>query len=826
MSRSLVTILLAVVLAHATFSDAHTWLPNIARLEASPASSPLQQNPITAADGGAQDRFGEAVAVDANTAVIGAPRHRIRPTYTQGAAYVFELEGSNWVEKAKLFTSEVPVSGDQFGAAVAISGDTIVVGAPSHDQRSSEVPFIEVGAAYVFVRRGPKWIQQAKLLARPNMFQPLESFGASVSISGDRLVVGTRFNSSGHTVEGSAFVFVRNGEAWTQQAELTASDRSAQDYFGTSVSISGDTIAVGADRDDTSATVDHGSAYVFRWDGTSWLERTKITAADGASNDRFGNSVVLVGNTLAIGARNDDVGANVDQGSVYLFTGEDASWTQQAKLTASDGAAGRFFGHSIAADTDSLLIGAFHEPSGTTETGAAYVFVRNDSTWIEQRKFVSAVAGNQFGSAVALSGANAFAGAPLEQIGQNTRQGAAYAFRRSSGAGWIQQAMVTPDDGATLRQFGDRIAISGDTAIVGCSIAPVAGVEQAGVAYIFVRRGTVWSQQAKLTASDFGLHDQFGASVAIDGNTVVVGASHDAIGESYVQGSAYVFVRSNDTWTQQAKLVANDGARYDNFGTSVAIDDDTIVVGAPQHDIGAFADQGAAYVFKSGATGWIQRAKLTSGSIRNNRFGVSVAISDKTIAVGATGGSIGSQTTLGSATVFKNSVGNRWDLEARLRGNGIGVRDHFGFAIALQNDTLLVGAPFDSDATLSNHGSAFVFVRTGQTWQQRQRLTAPAMSAFADFGAAVAVDGSYAVIGAQGEEDRGAVFVFIRRGQRWFHDARLTASVRGVGDLFGRRVAISGETIAAGAPLVDVPGNPNQGASYFFVRRPGTTWSP
>jgi hypothetical protein len=217
-----------------------------------------------------------------------------------------------------------------------------------------------------------------------------------------------------------------------------------------------------------------------------------------------------------------------------------------------------------------------------------------------------------FGGSVAINGDTAIVGACYDDVGANSDQGSAYVFVRS-GTAWTQQAQLTAGDGAAGDHFGKSVAISGDTAIVGADDADVGANIDQGSAYVFVRSGTAWTQQAQLTAGDGAAGDLFGASVAISGDTAIVGAYDDDVGANSDQGSAYVFVRSGTTWTQQAQLTAGDGAAGDAFGKSVAISGDTAIVGAGYDDVGANSDQGSAYVFVRSGTAWSQQAKLTAG---------------------------------------------------------------------------------------------------------------------------------------------------------------------------------------------------------------------
>ncbi|MBS1796079.1 MAG: FG-GAP repeat protein, partial [Acidobacteria bacterium] len=373
-----------------------------------------------------------------------------------------------------------------------------------------------------------------------------------------------------------------NDLAVGQTTKLTASDGAVNDFFGWSVAVSGDTAIVGAYADDVGANSNQGSAYVFTRSGTTWSQQAQLTAADGAPGDQFGYSVAISGDTVVVGASGDTVGANPAQGSAYVFTRSGAAWTQQQKLLAADGAAFDQFGGSVAISGDTVLIGASRDTIGASSNqGSAYIFVRSGAAWSQQAQLLASdgAANDQFGESVGISGDTAIVGAFAHTVGANAAQGSAYVFTRS-GAAWTQQAQLTAADGAGNDQFGWSVAISGDTAVVGAYVGTVGANAVQGSAYVFVRSGAAWSQQQKLTAADGAAGDQFGWSVAISGNIIIVGARFDDVGFNNDQGSTYVFVRSGAVWSQQQKLTVADGAAGDQFGYGVAISGSNMIVGA------------------------------------------------------------------------------------------------------------------------------------------------------------------------------------------------------------------------------------------------------
>jgi hypothetical protein len=373
--------------------------------------------------------------------------------------------------------------------------------------------------------------------------------------------------------------------------KLTASDGTASELFGIGVAVSGDTAVVGAPQKAAPSPVE-GAAYVFTRSGGAWTEQAKLVPSDGAAADRFGQAVAMSGDTVVVGAFWHDKGVNLDQGAAYVFTRSGGTWTEQAKLTASDGSKDDQFGFSVAVSGDTAVIGA---PSD--DQGSAYVFTRAGGSWTEQTKLVGSDAApeDSFGERVAISGNTAVVGGSGDDVDGKDGQGSAYVFIRS-GQTWTEQAKLTASDGAAGDQFGFWVSVSGDTAVLGAFMDDVGTNLDQGSAYVFSRDGQTWTEQAKLTASDGAATDQFARSVAVSGHKVVAGAQSDDVDGKAGQGSAYVFTRSTGTWSEQARLVAQDGAAGDTFGVSVGLSGDTAIVGSGFAQVGANPAQGAAYV--------------------------------------------------------------------------------------------------------------------------------------------------------------------------------------------------------------------------------------
>ena len=392
----------------------------------------------------------------------------------------------------------------------------------------------------------------------------------------------------------SAFTlaFAYDWTTTTQQQKIQASDAQATDYFGYSSAISGDTVVVGAHGEDTEGS-GAGAAYIFTRSGTTWSQQAKLTASDAAANDNFGRSAAISGDTVVVGAYWEGAGGDYS-GAAYIFTRSGTTWSQQQKIVASDAQASDWFGISVAVSGDTVVVGAYGEDTGGSDAGAAYIFTRSGTTWTQQQKIQASdkAATDYFGNSVGIDGDTVVVGAFGEDTG-GSNAGAAYVFTRS-GTTWSQQQKIQSSDKASGDNFGNSLAISGDTVVVGAYWEDT----DAGSAYIFTRSGTTWSQQQKIQASDKAADDRFGQSVGIDGDVLVVGAYWEDTGATNA-GAAYIFTRSGTTWSQDKKIVASDAQQSDYFGYSSAISGDTVVVGAYAEDTTA-TNAGAAYTFIAG----------------------------------------------------------------------------------------------------------------------------------------------------------------------------------------------------------------------------------
>jgi len=415
-------------------------------------------------------------------------------------------------------------------------------------------------------------------------------------------------------------------------AKLSASNGTGNDAFGGKIACNGDTLVIGAAETAVGGNVAQGVAYVFTKTGAAWTQAAELVESAGATDDGFGSSVAISGNTIVVGAQGATIGGNASQGAAYVFTEPATGWTSATpltptvKLTESSGAAYDYFGESVSVSGNTVVVGApFTVNSGE---GAAYVFAEPVSGWASATPLtptaelteLHGAAFDVFGFSVSISGDSIAVGSLGATIDGNNGGGAVYIFTEPV-SGWTSMtptATLTASDGAAGDSLGESIAISGNTLVAGAAYAAVDGNYQ-GAAYVFTEPVGGWTsgtQTAELTASDASVGasdgsecDFFGASVAISGDTIVVGAvyaPYDVTTNSAGPGAAYVFAEPASGWvdmTQTTELTASDGVARDFFGNAVSINDNDVIVGAPRAKIGGNAVQGAAYVYAIPALG-------------------------------------------------------------------------------------------------------------------------------------------------------------------------------------------------------------------------------
>ncbi|MBW7839565.1 MAG: FG-GAP repeat protein, partial [Chitinophagaceae bacterium] len=283
--------------------------------------------PVTDATGSADDDFGYSVSISGNCAIVGAPYDDVGTNVDQGSASIYQWDGTGWVMMQKL-TDATGSASDYFGTSVSISGNYAIVGARYDDVGSN----INQGSASIYHWDGGNWVLMQKLTDATG--SAYDYFGNSVSISGNYAIVGATYAEvSTNNEQGSVSIYQWDGANWVLMQKLTDATGSAFDYFGTSVSISGNYAIIGASGDDVGTNIEQGSASIYHWDGTNWVLMQKLTDAYGGTDEHFGGSVSISGNYAIVGAYNDVVGTNTDQGSASIYHWDGTNWVMMQKLT-------------------------------------------------------------------------------------------------------------------------------------------------------------------------------------------------------------------------------------------------------------------------------------------------------------------------------------------------------------------------------------------------------------------------------------------------------------------------------------------------------------
>jgi hypothetical protein len=510
----------------------------------------------------------------------------------------------------------------------------------------------------------------------------------SVSLSGDTALIGASRDDDNGTDSGAAFIYRFDGATWIQEQKLLASDGAVFDRFGFSVSLSGDNAVIGAPGDDDNG-IGPGSAYVYRFDGSTWVQEQKLLASDAAESDSFGRSVAISGEATVIGApNNDDHGMN--SGSAYVYRFDGSTWIEEQKLLASDASEFDRFGRSVSVDGDVTMIRG-------QET---YVYRFDGSSWVEEQVLVDPGGANHnpFTSevSVSVSGDTGVIGAPFDRNPKGHDTGAAYVYR-FNGSTWIAEQTLFPFDGSPSDFFGNSVSVNGDTVVI--------GARNSDVAYVFRFDGRTWIEEQQLLPSDFVL--SFSCSVSVSGDAALMGAAN----------SAYVYRFDEKTWIEEQELLVASPM----FGSSVSVEGDYAVIGAP-YDLDNGIMFGSAFIYGFDGSQWFLDHKLlASDATPGDAFGSSVAVSGDVVVVGAPDDNDNGSDS-GSAYVFRQK-NTTWVQEQKLLASDGDANDHFGISVSISGNVVVIGAFSDDDNDYS--GSAYVYRFDGATWVESRSCFRP-----------------------------------------------------------------------------------------------------
>jgi hypothetical protein len=429
----------------------------------------------------------------------------------------------------------------------------------------------------------------------------------------------------------------------TELATLAVPNGASGDEAGRSVSASGERVLMGVPLSNAGSLSNRGAAWVFRRTAEgAWTTEAELLAPDGAADDEFGLSVSLDGDVAIVGALNDDVAGKTDAGSASIFRRGASGWAFEATVIASDGQANDEFGRSVAIRGDVAIVGAW--TSGLFDQGAAYVFRRqSNGTWLQTQKLTppGSASGDQFGTAIAFDGVRVIIGAWGDEDGPATNSGSASVFRSTEGGPFIFEAKLIGADVVSGDELGRGVAIDDTLAVVGSWPFFGNGI---GKAYVFRRNGTTWTQEAKLLAPDGATDDYFGFSVACarsgDRERIACGAWADDVAGMTNQGSVWIFERDDLGWSATAQLVAADGGPSDYFGFSLSFACETLAVGVRLDDVASATNQGTTrlwWIADDDGDGEPDLCSPTAGPTADLNGDGSVDAADLAILLGAWG---------------------------------------------------------------------------------------------------------------------------------------------------------------------------------------------
>lgn len=712
---------------------------------------------LSATDGSANDRFGETVAVDGTRMVVGAYYADVNDNQNQGAVYIYEFDGVNWKQTNKLTASD-GVTNTRFGYRVSIDGNRLAVLADNVGEgrqkkiyvyeldgvdwnqvaklTSSDIDnnaycrFISLsgerlalgcqrttidpkGAVYVFEpNSGNIWDETTKITPTGSRY---DNFGITVALSGNRLAAG----SHGY-VSGQAYVFeINNSGLWNQLVKIEQPAGVSAGGFGLSVALQNDRLAVGpyifepnssgtwsetavvgGGRLPLSSVVtmlgnrlllgrgvhrgDSGEANLFELRGTNWHHISRFVASDQTVSASFANAVALSETHVIVGGHLATVNDNPNQGVVYLFdynsTAPHKSWLESQKVVNDGGLSGGRFS-LVSMNENRMAVSASNtQINGNEEQGAVYIYDFDGNSWNKTTKLFdnAGTAKNHFGYSISLSGDRlAISSSPTD-----ANSNPAIYLYHFDGTTWNRTQKITFDTDPADYRYA-KVSLDGSRMAVGLQSKAVNGNLFQGAVYIYNFDGTQWNFSSTLTATDGAEHELFGYSVSLSGDLVAVGSTGAAINGNPHQGAAYVFSLSNGSWNQTAKLAASDGEAYAWFGGFVSLENNRLVAAA-RHKKPL-----KAYVFDHDGTAWTETTKLIVFDTESSDQISSISLSKSRVAIGVSAAKINRNHRQGAVYIYQLK-NNHWSFSAKLTASDGESGKQFGESVSLVGSRIAI----------------------------------------------------------------------------------------------------------------------------------------
>jgi|GEM_PF-2359820 len=697
--------------------------------------------------------YGQAVDLDAGRAIIAAKNAQY-----SGAVFILEQQQGSWQRVATLQPPVLQGFFDlDFGTAVGISGDWAVVSV--YDE--NHVGFT-AGAAMLYQYENQAW--QYKQTIRASDYDQggvgdTECFGCALAISGNKLVIGSERDDDPNTNYGSAYVFHLNDGVWTEQQKLTASVGYANDRFGIAVDIDDNQIVVGATGWDQKGNP-NGSAFVYGYDGQSWIETQILNASDGMVRHQFGAAVAIDNDTIMVGATRALNQGQVVSGAVYVFDKDQSSWVETDKLTPNGDISGESFGFNIDLKQDRVVIAA--TKLGLTSDDNAYVYQRDNQTWTET-------------------------------------------------------AVLSPNDelGGQVGVYGISVALSEDDILIG-SQRLYLSAGQTNITYAYNYDGTDW-QEELLMPAESAAGDTYGYRLDYLEPYLAVSAPGDDVwdqinGERF--GSVYIHHFDGNQWILDKKIKNPTLNDHSDFGHEVMLHDDKIYISAIEEN-----NNGAVFIYQKTNDDWvlIQTIEPTDSTNNFDGFGQSLAISNDTLMIGSNFNSPNGKFNeeFGAVYVYQWD-GNLWQKAQKLSKPNPIIYDYFGHSISIDNDVAVIGARLSDANSQSDSGSALVFTRDNGTWSFEQELTASDPQSFAGFGAGVLLKGNRLLVRSSTlSSGIGFTYVFGYDGTEWTEQTKLIPSEDVFGSHYSTSFALHQDTLMIGNQQGQT-GTSNSGSVFVF----------
>lgn len=766
----------------------------------------LMQNPILRGD-----EFGSRVAIHKDYIFVSSLKNDYdtnNNNYVEnsGSVYVFKNISGKWVQIQKI-VSPYRYYLDKFGEALAISDNYAIIGVQGDDRDSSDNNSISsAGAAYLYKLISGRWVFQKKITSKIRSSN--DAFGNTVDINDNYIIIGSKGNktdaSNNNTLSsaGSVYVYKNYNGNWYLLQKIVASDRSAGDNFGLKVSLDSNNLMISSEKGYA------GRMYYFRL-GTKFTETQKFISKDLSIGDDFGISIHLKGDFCIVGApgeQNDTsgIGTLSDAGAAYIFQNVSGTWKQIKKIVSYERNASDYFGISVAINEGHFLVGAYGEDNDTfgqsfvTGAGAAYFYkLKNNPNWVKSLKVISVdyATNDEFGKAVSIDSNYAIIGAANEdedyrETNTLLNAGAAYILKKDTAGTWYRVQKLSPNDRSESDNFGNSVAIYGEYAMVSAinnKFDPdyKDTLKNAGAVYVFKNINGYWKQIQKITPNDRSKDDKFGHKIAIFEDYAIISSiynSKDTNGNpsSAYAGAVYVFKLDSNKWVEIQKITAYDRSVNDFFGFSLDLNKDYAIIGSIYHDLDTAGnnlmnDAGATYIYKknSGKFDFIQ--KITSDYRHANmQFGNSVSIDNDIIVVGAFYENIPNGLNgVGGAYIYKLVNGKFKNIKKIIPTNK-GEYFQFGSSVKIEDKMIYVTAYRETNilnsVTHTLSGGLYLYKSLdGQTWSNHQKLIASDLYSADLFGLDMDVSNKNILIGSPNSDkdslnqilsNGGAVYIY------------------------------------------------------------------